>query len=188
MVAQAKSKELEAANIELTKNRVIIDTSDKLSQAYGLMGAGKLNDAEERFKFLLNTYEQQSNHAQTARAHLCLGDISLKRVQYNSAIDQYNAAIKILSRDTQSLNTLGQAYLKKGALYYIWGRDKQDQNNYSQALKNYQSSSDFYKLAKSTFSKTNNEVGVRDANRGFDDAQLRLNNLNAETVAASSTP
>jgi hypothetical protein len=95
-------------------------------------------------------------------------------------------AIEILKKDGKSPSTLGQAYLKKAALYYNWAKDRENGEKYDAALKNYQYSSDFYKLARTTFAKAKNESGLQDATRGFDDANLRKETLNTKVQNSGS--
>ena len=171
------NKTLEDANAELVRKDVVIGTSSALSQAYALLSAGKIDEAEKQFEGLLKIYEEKSDYGSLARTYLSLGDISLARRQFSGAIAQYDKALATCKKDAQLLNQAGQAYMKKAALYFEWGKSKENQSEYEDALKKYDSSSGFYQRARDTFKRANNPVNINKAKDGSEEAQRRFNDI-----------
>jgi tetratricopeptide (TPR) repeat protein len=142
-----------------------------------LLSAGKIDEAEKQFEGLLKIYEEKSDYGSLARTYLSLGDISLARRQFSGAIAQYDKALATCKKDAQLLNQAGQAYMKKAALYFEWGKSKENQSEYEDALKKYDSSSGFYQRARDTFKRANNPVNINKAKDGSEEAQRRFNDI-----------
>ena len=182
--AVAKSDELEKANKNLDeayqklKNKdTIIANSEKLTQAYTLFSGGYIDDAENKFKELLKTYEQKADYSSLARTYTSLGDIAVVRGQYNPARDYYDKAEEICKNNKQLLNPAGQVYLKEGDLYYLSGKRKESRQEYQDALAKYNSSLNLYQRAIDIFAKTKNPVGTFRASNGLEDAQKRYDDM-----------
>ncbi len=183
--AEAKTKQieevnktLEEKNLELSRKDMIIETSSAVSHAYSLMSSGKLDEAEEQFESLLKTYEQKSDFSAVGRTHSSLGDISLKRGQHSTAVSRYDKALAEFNKDPKSANfanSVAQAYARKGALYFDWGKRKEEQGDLKGAVAKFNNSFGFYQKAMDSFGRAipKNNVGIRDAKNGFDEAKRR---------------
>jgi tetratricopeptide (TPR) repeat protein len=188
------NKTLLATNAELSRKDKIIETSSAVGQAYALINAGKLDEAEKLFLELLKNYQEKSEHGAVARMYTNLGDISFKQGRYehgNGAIGRYDEAVKIYQKDEQSLNHLGQIFIKKGDLYFEWGKSREEKGDTKDARVKYNNSFGFYQKAINTFSRTNNSVGIREAKHGFDEAKKRYDavkvKLDAQAVLKQNT-
>lgn len=188
-LAELKSSQLEQANDVLKKQNDDLVKKDQqiaqasiLSQAYTALGFGKLDEAEAKFRSLLQTYEDQKDLPAVARTHTSLGDIALKRGDYNKARAEYDNAVKLLNTEPRFSNQLGQTLSKTALLYFEWGKNVEEQKDLNGAAKKYESSIAVYKKAKDAFKRAGNEIGVNEATSGYneakkhyDDVQERLN-------------
>ncbi len=167
------NKTLEQKNADLLRKDVVIGTSSALSQAYALKSAGKIDEAEKQFQALLKVYEENSDYASLARTYTSLGDISVERGQYGSAITKYDKALEMCKKDEKLLNSSAQVYGKKGDLYLEWGKRKENEPNYKDAMSKYNSALGFYLKAIDTFKKAKNSVGASKAKDASEEAKKR---------------
>ena len=170
---QKINDDLKQQNDELVRKDRQIEQSSTLSQAYTFLGSGKLDEAEERFRTLLKTYEAQKDLQAIARTHSSLGDIAGKRGEYVASKVQYDKAVQILSKEERFANQLGQTLNKTATLYIEWGKNRESLNDLKGAAKKYDNASDFYNKARNAYKKADNPVGVNDAKSGYDEAKKR---------------
>ena len=182
--AETKTSQLEQAydvlkqqNDDLVRKDRQIEQSSTLSQAYTLLSAGKLDEAEERFQLLLKTYQEQRDLQATARTHSSLGDIALKRGDYMASRTQYDKAVQVLGKDERFANQLGQTLTKTAVLYIEWGKKLEGQEDLQGAAKKYENSVGFYNKAKNAYKKAGNQVGVNEAKSGYDEAKKRYDDV-----------
>ena len=142
-----------------------------------MLGSGKLDEAEEKFRSLLKTYEEQKDFPAVARTHSSLGDIALKRHNYTESKNEYDNAVQILSKEEKLSNQLGQTLSKTAVLYIEWGKNRESQNDLTGAAKKYETASGFYNKAKNAFSKAKNSVGVNEAVSGYNEARRRYDDV-----------
>lgn len=171
---------LEQQYAELNARDRKIEQASLLSQAYTSLGFGKLDEAEAKFRRLLQTYEEQRDLPAVARTHTSLGDIALKRGLYPASKDEYDKAVQILIKEPTLSNQLGQALSKTAMLYFEWGKNREEDKDLNDAAKKYKTSISFYNKAKDAFKKADNQVGVREATSGYNEAGKHYDDVQAE--------
>jgi tetratricopeptide (TPR) repeat protein len=165
---------------DLEKKDRLIEQSTTLTQAYTALGFGKLDEAEDKFRTLLKTYEDQKDLSAVARTHSSLGDIALKRRDYTAAKIEYDKAVQILSREPRFSNQLGQTLSKTGLLYFEWGKNKEEQKDLTGAAKKYETSIAVYNKGRDAFKKADNQVGVIEATSGYNEAKKHYDDVQEE--------
>jgi len=187
--AVAKKVEVEHLNAYLKQQYEDLEQKDRqieqaslLSQAYTSLGFGKLDEAEEKFRLLLKTYEARKDLSAVARTHTSLGDIALKRGDYIASKTEYDKAVLILSKEARFSNQLGQTLSKTALLYFEWGKNREEKTDLNDAAKKYKTSISFFNRARDAFKKAENQIGVSEATSGvneagkhYDDVQEQLN-------------
>ena len=176
--AEATTIQLEHLNADLKRQNADLENKDRLiaqsstlSQAYTLVGMGKLDEAEGKFRLLLKTYEERNDLPLVARTHASLGDIATKRKEYDAAKNEYDNAVQILVKEPSLSNQLGQTLSKTALLYFEWGKNIEEQNDLKGAAKKYENSIAFYKKAKEAFKKAGNGVGANEATSGYNESK-----------------
>ena len=176
--AEVQAVKLESLNLNLEKQNAELKAKDRkiqlsyiLSQAYTALSSGKLEEAEENFRILLENYEAEKDLPAIARTHSSLGDIELKRRDYPAAKTEYDTAVQILSKDPRFSNQVGLTLSKTAVLYFEWGKNREEQKDLKGASKKYETSIAFYNRAKDAFKKADNQVGLNDATSGYNEAK-----------------
>src|SRR5215208_2555077 len=163
--AKTQKDALAVANKTLQENNA-------LREGYESLNAGKIDEAEQKFNTLLKSYVNKSDRGAVARTYLSLGDISLTRGDHANAMTQYDKALDICKKERQS-NPEGQVYMRMGVLYFDWGKRKDKQAEYKDALTKYDQSSASFQHAIQAFERTENSVGVSKARDGLEEAKRR---------------
>jgi tetratricopeptide (TPR) repeat protein len=193
---QAKREEAETQlQLGQLKAEVLVaklDTSDATRKAYGFSRNGDLEAANEQFKKLLNTYLSQPNKESAGSTYLNLGDVALRRANskapmakfdeaLKTAIGKYDEALNIFKSEEKFSNYEAHTYLKKAAVYFVWGKQREEAGNGLIALKKYIDAYTFSERAMKLFEKNENDAGVREAansyavaKRFYDDLDKKL--------------
>ena len=186
-LAELKTSQFEQANDVLKKQNEVLIAKDLqilqaslLSQAYTSLGFGRLDEAEAKFRKLLQTYEAQKDLPAVARTHTSLGDIALKRGLYPASKEEYDKAVQILIKEPTLSNQLGQTLSKTALLYFEWGKSREEDKELNDAAKKYKISISFYNRAKDAFKKADNQVGVKEATSGYNEAGKHYDDVQAE--------
>jgi tetratricopeptide (TPR) repeat protein len=175
-----------------------LDTSEATRRGYGFSRAGDLEKANEQFKKLLEKYTLQGDKELIGSTHLSLGDVAFKKAdnkastgQYDkalkSAVGKYDEALAIFQSDENFGNYAAQTYLKKAALQFAWGRQREEAGKSTEALKKYNDSFGYSGVAKNLFKNTKNDVGVREATNSYDIAKRFYDDLKSKVDAKNSS-